>query len=67
MSTEPITISFVGTTEIKLWLEQWAKEDERSISYILRKILQCEYLRRQAGNGTGRVESEKPTSNSTGR
>jgi len=43
--SEPITISFVGTTEIKCWLEQCAKKDDRSMSYILRQILKQELQR----------------------
>ena len=43
---KPITISFVGSTEIKTWLEQWAKEDDRSMSYIMRQILEKEAQRR---------------------
>jgi len=39
---EPITISFVGTNDLKTWLEQQAKADDRSISYILRQILERE-------------------------
>ena len=46
--TEPITISFVGTTEIKTLLEQWATEDDRSISYIMRQILKREQQRRSS-------------------
>jgi hypothetical protein len=44
--SEPITISFVGNTEIKAWLEQWAKEDDRSMSYVIRQILRHEVQRR---------------------
>ena len=44
--TETVTISFVGTTEIRSWLRRWANEDDRSISYILRQILQQEAQRR---------------------
>ena len=46
--TEAITISFVATTEIKSWLERWATEDDRSVSYIIRKILEREAQRRAA-------------------
>jgi hypothetical protein len=45
--SEPITISFVGTTEQKTLLEQWAAEDDRSISYIMRQILKREAQRRK--------------------
>ena len=40
--SEQITISFVGTTKIKKLLEQWAAQDDRSVSYIMRKILENE-------------------------
>lgn len=50
--SEPITISFVGTNELKLWLEQQAQADDRSISYILRRILEKE---------SQKVESRKQT------
>lgn len=44
--SEPITISFVGTTELKTLLEQWARQDDRSISYVMRQILKREAQRR---------------------
>lgn len=43
-----LTISFVGTTELKALLEKWAKQDDRSVSYILRKILEEEAKRRES-------------------
>ncbi len=46
--SEQITISFVGTQEIKSLLEKWAAEDDRSVSYILRQILENEARRRAA-------------------
>jgi hypothetical protein len=46
--TEPLTISFVGTTDIKQWLEQSAKKDDRSVSYVLRQILEREMHRSRA-------------------
>ena len=45
--SEPITISFVGTTELKTLLERWAREDDRSVSYTMRQILTREAQRRQ--------------------
>ena len=45
--SEPATICFVGTTELKTMLEQWAAEDERSVSYIMRQILKREAQRRK--------------------
>jgi hypothetical protein len=40
------TICFMGTEAIKTQLEQWAAEDERSVSYVLRQILKREIERR---------------------
>lgn len=45
--SEPITMSFVGTAEQKALLEQWAKEDDRSVSYVMRQILKREAQRRE--------------------
>ena len=42
-----VTISFVGTKKLKALLERWAKDDDRSVSYILRWILIKESERRQ--------------------
>lgn len=47
--SEPVTICFVGTTEQKTLLEQWAKQDDRSVSYIIRQILRREAQRRKQG------------------
>lgn len=44
--SKPITISFVGTAQIKEWLEHWSKEDDRSVSATLRQILEKEAGRR---------------------
>ena len=46
--SEPITISFVGTTDLKALLEQWAAQDDRSVSYVMRQILAQEAQRRKA-------------------
>ena len=43
---ESITISFVGTTDMKNLLEQWAKQEDRTISATLRRILENEAQRR---------------------
>lgn len=45
---DQVTICFVGTSEQKTLLEQWAKEDERSVSYVMRQILRREAQHRQA-------------------
>jgi hypothetical protein len=46
--SESITISFVGTRELKALLMQWAEQDDRSVSYIIRHILEKESQRRAA-------------------
>jgi hypothetical protein len=40
--SESITISFVGTRELKTLLEKWAAADDRSVSYVMRQILRKE-------------------------
>jgi hypothetical protein len=39
---DPKTISFVGTTQIETILKKWAADKERSVSYILRKMVETE-------------------------
>lgn len=46
--SEQITISFVATKTLKKLVEQWAQEDDRSVSYIIRQILEKESQRRIA-------------------
>jgi predicted transcriptional regulator len=55
-----LVISFVGTTEQKAWLEQWAKEEDRSVSYVMRQILNSEAQRRQA-----QPQTQKPVPQQT--
>lgn len=55
--SEPATICFVGTTDQKALLEQWAAEDERSVSYIMRQILKREIQRRKQPK-KDRIEGE---------
>jgi predicted transcriptional regulator len=43
-----LVMSFNGTPEIKNWLEQQARKDDRSVSSLLRQILEAEKRRRQA-------------------
>jgi hypothetical protein len=43
-----ITICFVGTKELGAALREWAREDERSVSYVLRQILEKEARRHAA-------------------
>ena len=51
--SQPITISFVGTRALKEVLQRWAEQDDRSLSYIIRQILEKEIQRRT-------VEVENP-------
>lgn len=44
--SDQITISFVATKKLKHLIERWAREDDRSVSYILRQILVKEAQRR---------------------
>ena len=52
---ESTTICFIGTVEQKALLEQWAKEDDRSVSYIMRQIVNREAQRRKTQS-----EGQKP-------
>lgn len=55
---EPATISFVGTAELKRLLEQWAKQEDRTVSATLRRILESEAQRRkQAGSKNELIEN----------
>lgn len=38
---DPKTISFVGTKQIEMLLKQWAAADDRSVSYVIRQILEA--------------------------
>ena len=42
-----VTICIVGTETQRQALAQWAKNDERSVSYIVRKLLDAEIERRK--------------------
>lgn len=42
-----ITICFWGTRDHKKKLTKWADEDERSVSYIIRKLITNESKRRE--------------------
>ena len=53
--SQPLTISFVADSQIKSWLERWAREDDRSISYVLRQILKQEAQRRASENKQQKV------------
>lgn len=45
---EPATVCFVGTKELKQALELWAVQEDRSVSAVMRQILEREKLRRAA-------------------
>lgn len=44
---EPTTISFVADTDLKAILEQWAKDDDRSVSSVIRFCIDQERKRRE--------------------
>ena len=48
MEESMATISFVVPLEVKARLERWAKEDDRTVSAVLRQILKREETRRKA-------------------
>lgn len=54
------TICFMGTEAIKTQLEQWAAEDERSVSYVLRQILKREIQRRAQAQPKQEVINQQP-------
>lgn len=43
---EPVTISFVGDTEIEAVLKEWAANEDRSVSAVIRLIILAERARR---------------------
>lgn len=51
-STTGKTMVFWGSDEIEALLQEWAKEEDRSVSYIVRKCIEREQQRRRtvAGN-----------------
>lgn len=44
---EPMTISFVADEKIKQLLDKWAAEEDRSISSLIRRLIESERERRQ--------------------
>jgi predicted transcriptional regulator len=46
--SKSVTMSLVATKELKKMLEQWAQQDDRSVSYIIRQILEKEIRCRAA-------------------
>lgn len=59
MTNEKLTtICFMGTAEQKALLEQWAKQDDRSVSYLLRRIIHSEAQRREQSQTTPKPEMQ---------
>jgi DNA-binding HxlR family transcriptional regulator len=54
------TIHFVATPELKQLLEEWAKEDDRSLSATLRRLIEAE-ARRRKGQQQSKREVEYKT------
>ena len=46
--SERLTIAFVGNKELKELLDQWARENEGSVSAVLRQLIKREEARRKA-------------------
>ena len=63
MNEQPVTISFVATSELKELLEQWSVEDDRTVSATLRQILSQEIQRRNSRlqHQTGKFKAISPT------
>ena len=59
--SQPITISFVGTQALKDILQRWAEKDDRSVSYIIRQILEKEIQRRR---GEGEINGKEMSNES---
>ncbi len=47
MSKEQVTMSAVVTMDLKQALEQWSKEEDRTVSAVLRRLLEEEAQRRK--------------------
>lgn len=43
---QALVMTFSADTDIKSLVETWAKEDDRSVSYIIRKLIETEQVRR---------------------
>lgn len=46
--SKPATISFVVTANLKTQIEQWAKDEDRTVSATLRRIVEAAAQRREA-------------------
>jgi predicted transcriptional regulator len=57
--SDPLTISFIGTKELKNALQQWAEKEDRSVSYIIRQILEKEIYRRTVEAESNGKETSK--------
>lgn len=47
MAEKMVVVTFTTPKELKTLLEQWSEDDERSVSYTLRKLIVKEAQRRQ--------------------
>ncbi len=54
--TEAVTAAFVITKGQKEQLQQWAAQDDRSVSYIMRQSLEKEQQRRAAQDATRKAK-----------
>jgi hypothetical protein len=45
MSEKMIVVAFTAPKELKALLERWSEEQERSVSYVLRKLITKEAQR----------------------
>lgn len=57
--SELTTVSFLITREMKYRLKQWASESDRSVSYIIRQILEKETQRRTAAEDQRREATDQ--------
>lgn len=60
-------ITFYANTKIKALLVEWARESDRSVSYIVRGLIEDERQRREddASNGNSHKTDEKVLTAST--
>ena len=59
MNQKTLTMSFVATPQLKAWLEKQAAEDDRSVSYILRKIIEREFVQESASRRRLHLKEEQ--------
>jgi hypothetical protein len=51
MDDKLVSIGFMATAEQKKFLGEWAKIEDRSVSAVLRRLIDQEAERRQKANG----------------